>query len=556
MNKHLSAQALFAACAVAIGSHAAAAPDQIVYNARIYTANDDQRTAEAMAIEVDRIVSVGELETIRALADEQTRMIDLDGQTVLPGLIDAHGHMAGLGDLQVGTLDLSGTTSYEEVIERVRQRAAELPEGTWILGRGWDHESWPSRKLPDHEMLSDIVPDHPVWLIRVDGHAGLANEAAMQAAGVDEHTQNPDGGEVIRAEGDRPTGVFIDNAESYIERAVPTEARGQTRDQLIAAQQMCIESGLTGVHDMGVPPAQVELYRQLDEEGVLKLRIYAVLPGNFAVRYFDQNDILITDRVTARATKLYMDGAMGSRGAWMIEPYTDRPTDDEGNPYTGLTVSEPEFIDFVARHGTERGYQVCVHAIGDRANRRVLDAFEQAGASDARHRVEHAQLLHPDDIARFASLGVIPSMQPTHCTSDMRWVADRVGDKRALGAYAWRSLIETGVPIAGGSDFPVESHNPFLGFYAAVTRQNHEGQPEGGWQPDQRMTRDEALKSFTIWAAYAAFEEDQKGTLELGKLADFIVIDRDVMTCEPSEILNTRVLSTVIGGEWVFVDDE
>jgi predicted amidohydrolase YtcJ len=540
----------------ALATQASSAPDQIVYNATIYTANDAQPTAEAMAIEGDRIVGVGDLETIRALCDDQTRMIDLDGQTVLPGLIDAHGHMTGLGDLQVGTLDLSGTMSYEEVIERVRQRAAELPEGTWILGRGWDHESWPSRKLPDHQTLSDIVPDHPVWLLRVDGHAGLANEAAMRAAGVDENTENPDGGEVIRGAEDRPTGVFVDNAESYIERAVPSEARGRTRDQLIAAQQMCIEAGLTGVHDMGVPPAQIELYQQLDEEGLLKVRIYAVLPGNFAVRYFDQNDILVTDRVTARATKLYMDGAMGSRGAWMLEPYSDRPLDDDGNPYTGLTVSDPEFIDFVARHGTRRGYQVCVHAIGDRANRRVLDAFEQAGAGDGRHRVEHAQLLHPDDIARFASLGVIPSMQPTHCTSDMRWVANRVGDERALGAYAWRSLIESGVPIAGGSDFPVESHNPFLGFYAAVTRQNHEGQPDGGWLPDQRMTRDEALRSFTIWAAFAAFEEDQKGTLEPGKLADFIVIDRDVMTCEPSKILDTRVLRTVIGGEWVYVADE
>lgn len=540
----------------ALATQASSAPDQIVYNATIYTANDAQPTAEAMAIEGDRIVGVGDLETIRALGDNQTRLIDLDGQTVLPGLIDAHGHMTGLGDLQVGTLDLSGTMSYEEVIERVRQRAAELPEGTWILGRGWDHESWPSRKLPDHQTLSDIVPDHPVWLLRVDGHAGLANEAAMRAAGVDENTENPDGGEVIRGAGDRPTGVFVDNAESYIEQAVPSEARGRTRDQLIAAQQMCIEAGLTGVHDMGVPPAQIKLYQQLDEEGLLKVRIYAVLPGNFAVRYFDQNDILVTDRVTARATKLYMDGAMGSRGAWMLEPYSDRPLDDDGNPYSGLTVSDPEFIDFVARHGTRRGYQVCVHAIGDRANRRVLDAFEHAGAGDGRHRVEHAQLLHPDDIARFASLGVIPSMQPTHCTSDMRWVADRVGDERALGAYAWRSLIESGVPIAGGSDFPVESHNPFLGFYAAVTRQNHDSQPDGGWLPDQRMTRDEALRSFTIWAAYAAFEEHEKGTLEPGKLADFIVIDRDLMTCEPSEILGTRVLRTVIGGEWVFVADE
>ena len=237
----------------------------------------------------------------------------------------------------------------------------------------------------------------------------------------------------------------------------------------------------------------------------------------------------------------------------MLEPYADRPQDDEGNPYTGLTLMDPEFIDFIARNGVENGYQVCVHAIGDRGNRRTLDAFEQAGAQNARFRVEHTQLLSPADIPRFKSLGVIPSMQPTHCTSDMRWVEDRVGEERAQGAYAWRSLLDTGVIIAGGSDFPVESHNPFLGFYAAITRQNLDAQPEGGWQPDQRMTRLETLKSFTIWAAYAAFEETEKGTLEIGKLADFIVIDRDIMTCAPADIPATKVLMTVIGGETVFV---
>lgn len=531
---------------------ALAAPDAIYHNATIHTANDGAPVAQAIAVEGDRIAAVGTADDVLALADAGTRVIDLGGMTVLPGLIDAHAHLAGLGELEVGTIDLSGTTSYDAVIELVRLRAAELPAGTWILGRGWDHESWPSRELPDHTNLSDMVPDHPVWLTRVDGHAALANDAAMRRAGVTAETESPEGGEIIRGADNRPTGVFIDNAETLVDRVVPVAARGLTRDKIIAGQRMCLAAGLTGVHDMGVPPQQVDLYRQLADAGILKLRVYAVLPGRDAVPYFEEHGILVSDRVTARATKLYMDGAMGSRGAWMLDPYADRPTDDAGLPYTGLTVTEPEFVDFIARHGVEHGYQVCTHAIGDRANRRVLDAYEQAGASDARFRVEHAQLLHPDDIARFAALGVIPSMQPTHCTSDMRWVAARVGEDRADGAYAWRSLIDSGVTIAGGSDFPVESHNPFLGFYAAVTRQNLDGEPAGGWRPAQRMTRHEALKSFTLWAAHAAFEEHEKGSLEPGKLADFIVIDRDVMACDPADIPETRVLRTVIGGETVY----
>ena len=530
-----------------------AAPDLIYHNAQIHTVNDELPLAQAIAIEDDRIVAIGESADLLKLRDTETQVIDLQGQTVLPGLIDAHGHLAGLGELQVGTIDLSATTSYEEVIEIVRARAAELPEGTWIIGRGWDHESWPSKMLPDHQTLSDIVPDHPVWLVRVDGHAGLANDAAMEEAGIDAETPNPAGGEVIRAENNRPTGVLVNNAKPIIESVIPISARGLTRDQILAGQRLCLAAGLTGVHDLGVPAAQVDLYKQLDAEGLLKLRVYAALHGYDAVRYFTTNGIYISDRFTARATKIWMDGAMGSRGAWMLDAYADRPLDEDGKPYTGLTVTDPEFVDFVARNGVENGYQVCVHAIGDRGNRRTLDAFEQAGAENARFRVEHAQLLSPSDIPRFKSLGVIPSMQATHCTSDMRWVVDRVGEERAEGAYAWRSLLDTGIIIAGGSDFPVESHNPFLGFYAAITRQNLDAQPEGGWQPDQRMTRLETLKSFTIWAAYAAFEETQKGSLEIGKLADFIVIDRDIMTCAPADIPATKVLRTVIGGETVFV---
>jgi len=547
--KHLNAALL---SLISSASAALGGPDAIYHNATIYTANDQAPTARAIAIESDRIVAVGDAGDILALGDAGTRVVDLGGHTVLPGLIDAHGHLAGLGAVQVGTLDLGGTRSYDEVIELVRQRAAELAPGQWILGRGWDHESWSSKQLPDHQNLSDIVPDHPVWLIRVDGHAALANDAAMRAAGVTDETASPEGGEILRAGSNRPTGVFIDNAESLIERAVPVAAWGLTRDKVIAAQTMCLEAGLTGVHDMGVSPAQVELFKELADAGVLKLRVYAVLPGRDAVPYFEEHGVYVSGRLTARATKLYMDGAMGSRGAWMLEAYEDRPTDDDGKPYTGLNLTDPEFIDFIARHAIEHGYQVCTHAIGDRANRRVLDAYEQAGGSDARFRIEHAQLLAPSDIPRFAELGVLPSMQPTHCTSDMRWVDARVGEIRAQGAYAWRSLLKTGVPIVGGSDFPVESHNPFLGFYAAVTRQNIEGEPSAGWHPDQRMTRGEALKSMTLWAAYGAFEEHDKGSLEPGKLADFIVIDRDVMTCEPGDIPQTRVLRTVIGAETVY----
>jgi predicted amidohydrolase YtcJ len=548
---HIAFAALIPFLLCVIRAHAA--PDLIYYNAQIHTANDNLPLAQAIAIEGDRIIAIGDSIDLLKLRDTQTQVIDLQGQTVLPGLIDAHGHLSALGELQVGTIDLSTTTSYEEVIELVRARAAELPEGTWITGRGWDHESWPSKMLPDHQTLSDIVPDHPVWLLRVDGHAGLANEAAMEEAGIDPDTPNPAGGELIRAENNRPTGVLVNNAKPIVESVIPMSARGLTRDQILAGQRLCLAAGLTGVHDMGVPPAQVDLYKQLDAEGLLKLRVYAALYGRDAVRYFTTNGIYISDRFTVRATKIWMDGAMGSRGAWMLDAYSDRPLDEDGNPYSGLTVTDPEFVDFVARNGVENGYQVFVHAIGDRGNRRTLDAFEKAGAENARFRIEHAQLLSPVDIPRFKSLGVIPSMQPTHCTSDMRWVVDRVGEERAKGAYAWRSLLDTGAIIAGGSDFPVESHNPFLGFYAAITRQNLDAQPEGGWNPDQCMTRAETLKSLTIWAAYAAFEEDQKGTLEVGKLADFIVIDRDIMTCPPADIPATKVLRTVIGGETVFL---
>lgn len=558
----LAAIALLTATAIA-------QPDTIYHSGVVYTANDGTPTAQAIAIEGDRIVAIGPNNRVVGLAGPDTELIALDGRTVLPGLIDAHGHLAGLGALSLGVIDLSYTKTYQQVIDLVRAAADQTPKGDWVIGRGWDQESWPDKQLPTHEQLSEAVPDHPVALDRVDGHALLANQAAMDAADISPETPSPSGGEVMKNERGELTGVFVDNAEGLIGRAIPESARVELAASLLAAQDLCLAAGLTGVHDMGVSPTDLKTFQALLNEGLLKLRVYAVVSGAYAKDYFGEHGLTIGDTLTVRSTKLYIDGAMGSRGAWMLEPYTDRPTDADGNPYTGLAVSETAYITDIAADGIRNGYQVCTHAIGDRGNREVLDAYlkgefmgtngirplgapESVGLVDARFRIEHAQLLDLTDIPRFSQLGVIPSMQPKHCTSDMRWVDARVGTERAKGAYAWRSLTDSGAPIAAGSDFPVEPFNPFLGFHSAVTRQNSDLVPEGGWHPEQKLTRLETLKAFTINAAYAAFEENDKGTLEPGKLADFIILDRDVMTCPEADILETRVLTTVLGGRVVF----
>ncbi len=548
---------------VTLGS-AASPPDTILRNATFHTLDDKTPIARAVAITDGKIAALGTETDILPLAGPDTKIIDLGAKTVLPGLIDAHGHLAGLGQLSLGVVDLAGTRTYEEVLARVAARINDAQPGAWIIGRGWDHESWPTRALPTHDPLSAISPDNPVWLSRVDGHAALANKAAMDLAGIDDSISNPAGGEIIRDEQGRATGVFIDNAEGLIDRVIP--ASGDPRAIILEAQARCFEVGLTGVHDMGVHPETARMYRQMADAGELKLRISAMIPSNVALKYMSENEPIDHPIVTVRGCKLYMDGAMGSRGAWMLEPYADRPTGPEGEPYVGLAVSDPAFIEAVAKLALERGYQVCTHAIGDRANREVLDAYQRAAASlgssytqrldSARFRIEHAQLLSPADIPRFAELGVIASMQPTHCTSDMRWVDDRVGPERSKGAYAWQSLLKSGARLAGGSDFPVESHNPFLGIYAAVTRQNLEGQPSGGWHPAERLTREEALRSMTIDAAYASFHEKERGSLSPGKYADLIVIDRDIMTCPVEQIPATRVLMTMVGGEFVFKDHE
>jgi hypothetical protein len=530
-------------------------PDAIYVNGNVYTLNHQRPRAEAIAVAGERIVAVGSNAEIRRLLQPETKLVDLQGRTVLPGLIDAHGHVAALGMFGLGRIDLSSAKSFDELVAVIAERVKEAKPGEWIVGGRWDHESWPDKKLPTHEKLSAVSPENPVWLTRVDGHAGLANAMAMRLAGIGRDSGAPSGGEILRGANHEPTGVFVDNAEALIGRHV-TGPADDPEAVILKAQEMCVAAGLTGVHDAGISPRDVELYRGLAESGRLKMRVYAMISADAAVDWFEKHEPIISPRLTVRSCKLYMDGAMGSRGAWLLEPYADRQTDEKGQPYMGLAVSQPEFIRQIAEHALRHGYQVCTHAIGDHGNRAVLDAYALAlsrkPTENHRFRIEHAQLLHPDDIPRFARLGVIPSMQPTHCTSDMRWVVRRVGAQRARGAYAWASLLRTGARIAAGSDFPVESHNPFLGLYAAVTRQDAQGEPAGGWLPGERMTREEALRGFTLDAAHAAFEEQQKGSLEPGKLADFIVIDRDVMTCEPREIIETRVLRTVIAGEIVY----
>lgn len=525
----------------------------IVYNARIYTVDRKNPRAQAMAIRQGRIVAVGNERAVMAYRGSKTRLIDLEGRTVVPGFVDAHGHVASFAR-SMERVDLRGTKTYEEMIERVRKRARETAPGRWILGRGWNHEHWKVARLPHHRALSEAVPNHPVWLVRIDGHAGLANGMALRMAGIDRNTPDPKGGEILRDSRGEPTGVLVDNAMGLVARVLPDATGEDLKRWIRLSQREFLKVGLTSVHDAGVDAKTVRAYRDLADAGGLVVRFYvmvsgAPLEGRPLVARGD-------DRLTIRAVKLSIDGALGSRGAWLLEPYADRPKDDEGKPYTGLNLISPERVERLAVRCLKNGWQLCVHAIGTRGNREVLDAFERAlkkvPTQDHRFRIEHAQIVHPDDIPRFRKLGVIPSMQPTHATSDM-WMAEkRLGKDRLAGAYAWRKFLAQGCRIAAGSDFPVESRNPLWGIYAAITRQDHDGNPPGGWLPGEKMTREEALRSFTLDARYAAFEEDRLGSLEPGKLADFVVLDRDIMTVPPREILKAKVLMTWIAGRPVY----
>ncbi len=547
----ISSVCLIVALGCELRSHPKA--DLVLRGGKVVTLNPERPVAEAIAVSGERITAVGSTAEINNYVGPETKVIELQGALAIPGLIDAHAHFMDLGFSRM-KLDLFGTESADQIASMVQDVSESSEEGTWILGHGWDQNDWEVKEFPTHEVIDEVASDRPVYLTRVNLHAAWANAKAMQLAGINLETEDPEGGEIVRDEEGNPIGIFIDNATGLITEHIPAPSETERWDAFRRAQQACLENGITGFHDAGVDEATLGLFRQARDRGELKVRIYAMIwgsDGKLLEKFFSHRPE-ISPMLTVRTVKLLVDGALGSRGAAMLEGYSDRPD------WTGLMILSKDDVERISDRALTAGYQVAAHAIGDRANRDVLDAYRDAFAkhrevADPRFRIEHAQILDEADIPRFAELGVIAAMQGVHATSDMLWVATRVGEERtAEGAYAWSKLLGSGVKIANGTDAPVESLSALDCFYASITRQDKNGDPDGGWYPEHRMSRQQALRSYTLDAAYAAFEENEKGSLEPGKLADITVLSKDIMTVQPRDILTTEVLYTVIDGEVVF----
>lgn len=520
-----------------------------LYTGGIVLAGPDQTPRPGWAVLASGgvIRAVGPAAELRS-AHPSARVVDATGATILPGLTDAHGHLYGLG-LALDIVSLVDTTSYDEVIARVRDRASRAAAGEWIQGRGWDQNDWPVKEFPTAAALDAAVPDKPVWLRRIDGHAGLANSAAMRAAGVTRDSKDPEGGKILRDANGNPTGVFIDEAMGLVDRAVPPPTTEQHKARVLAAAQAIAATGLTEMHDAGIDGATITAVQELIDEKRFPIRVYAMLGDNapLLATWFGQKPLVgYGGRLTVRSVKLYADGALGSRGAALLAPYSDDP----GN--SGLMIATPEHIEDVARRAKAAGFQVNAHAIGDRGVRNVIDAYAKAGiAPNDRYRIEHLQVISPPDVPRLVQHGIIASMQPTHATSDMYWAEARLGPERVKGAYAWRTILNAGGRLALGSDFPVELVNPFHGIHAAVTRQDQKNWPAGGWYPAEALTLKEAIRGFTLDAAHAAFEEGTRGTIEVGKLADLTIVEGDLYALPASELYKAKVRYTVVGGEVV-----
>jgi len=539
-------------CLISCGRQNSA--DLVLRNGKIATVDETFSIHEAVAVQGGKIIFVGNNEEVEPFIGSRTQIIDLKGKLVLPGLIDAHGHIHSLGK-SLSELNITGTASFQQIIDKVAKKVRTVTPGEWIVGGRWDQNDWENKKFPVHDALSRVSPDNPVFLLRIDGNAGFANKKALELAGITKDTPDPFGGKIIRKKNGEPTGVLVNRAQEPIIARIPEPTEEENQGRLLKAVESCLSVGLTGVHEAGIGPEHLKMYKELIDEDNLHMRIYAMLgkeedtslEGDLA-DYFRQHRIEEYGNymLSARSVKLFFDGALGSRGAAFFEPYSDDP----GN--NGLLRITTEYIYQVSKAALEAGMQVNTHCIGVRGNSLCLDAYEralkEAPKADHRFRIEHAQIMRLEEINRFVSLGVVPAMQPTHCTSDMYFVEDRVDKDRARGAYAWRSFLDAGLKIPCGSDFPVESNNPMFGIYAAITRQDAKGWPEGGWYPEQRMTREEAIKGFTIWAAYGAFMEDVLGSIEVGKLADLTVLDKDILTVEPIEILTTKPVYTIVGG--------
>jgi predicted amidohydrolase YtcJ len=543
---------LLAMCACSRESPA----DLILLARHIYTMDGSKPEVRAVAIRGKRIVLTGSAREVLRLKGKQTLVLDLKDDTVLPGLIDAHCHVLGLGRY-LAELRLEGTSSPKQIADMVIEKQRMMPKGAWISGRGWDQNEWKIKQFPTWRDLKGSE-ENPVYLRRVDGHAAWVNEKALELCEISKSTPDPPGGRIIRDDQGNPTGVFIDKAADLISDRMPVPSYTEKLKFVRTAIRECNRLGLTGVHDAGVDSVTLDIYRELFSKGELTLRIYAMLDGEeqrLLDSYFAQGPVEEADHhLTIRSVKLYADGALGSRGAALLEPYSDDPGQK------GLLVRPEAELCRITDDALAHGYQVCTHAIGDAANRIVLNIYERAlkedPVQDARLRIEHAQVVSPDDMPRFAALGVIPSMQPGHATSDMDWAEARLGPERIKGAYAWRKFLDEGCRIPCGSDFPVESANPLWGIYAAVTRQDHAGRPAGGWYPEERMTIVEALRGYTLDAAYAEFAEKLKGSITAGKLADIVVLDRNVLKEPPEALLKARVVYTIVGGIIVYENKE
>ncbi|HXG39238.1 MAG TPA: amidohydrolase [Bacteroidota bacterium] len=535
----------------------------VLRNGKIITVDDRQPQAQAIAVRGDKILAVGSNAEIERYLGRATQVIDLQGKLAIPGFIEGHGHFTGIGAAKMN-LDLMKVKSWDEIVAMVGEAAKKAKPGEWILGRGWHQEKWDKvpqpnvEGFPTHESLDKVSPNNPVLLTHASGHAGFANGKALELAGITSKTPDPPGGEILKDAKGNPTGLLRETAQGLVRRALaeaqskltPEERLAVARKEIELAAQECLSKGVTSFQDAGSSFATVDLLKTMVDEGKLGVRLWVMvresvdrLEANLAkyrmVNYGDS-------RLTVRAIKRSIDGALGPRGAWLLEPYSDLPSS------TGLNTTPVDEIKTVAQLALQHGYQLCVHAIGDRANRETLNIFEEAfkkspDKKDLRWRVEHAQHLHPADIPRFGKLGVIASMQGIHCTSDAPYVTARLGAKRAEeGAYVWQKLMKTGALIVNGTDAPVEDVSPIECFYASVSRKLKDGSV---FYPDQRMTREEALKSYTINAAYGAFEENIKGSLTPGKLADIVVLSKDIMTIPEDEIPSTEVLYTIVGGK-------
>ena len=535
----------------------------VFFNGSIYTMDSSAPSVEAIAVKADTILAVGTKASIDAFVGNATQVVDLSGNTLIPGFVEGHAHIMGVG-YNLLNVDLRKATSYEEMINMVAERAATTPKGTWISGRGWHQDKWitqpeMTKGFPSHDLLSEAVPDHPVYLKHASGHAALANAKAMELAGINRNTDQPDGGEIFMGLGGSPTGIFNETAQQLITEIIPENTIESDRQALQLALEQCFRHGITGFHQAGSGGNHIDLYKEFAAADRLKLRLYVMLNGrdqDLLDQYF-QNGIeedLFNNQLTVRAVKLYADGALGSRGAWLLEEYSDAPG------VHGHNVMPMEDIERVTADAYKAGFQVCIHAIGDRANREVLDIYEktfnlypESAPKEPRFRIEHAQHFHPDDIPRFAEMGIVPSMQAIHMSSDRPWALSRLGLQRIeWGAYMWQTLLKTGAKIVNGTDAPVEPISPIASFYAAVTRKTLDGRPDGGFEPAEKMTREQALQSYTLDAAHAAFREDRKGSIEVGKWADLTMLDRDILTIPDDELLETQVLMTIIGGEVVF----